>query len=54
MHSDDFLDTLADDVSAQWQELGGSEDRVDIAAERRELQLQADDVAAAGRQRPGD
>ena len=47
MHSDEFLDRLADDVSLQWKELGGAGGRVDLATERRELELPRTDLAAS-------
>jgi phosphoribosyl 1,2-cyclic phosphodiesterase len=37
LHSDDFLDAFCDQASAAWHELGGAPERVQLAAERREL-----------------
>jgi phosphoribosyl 1,2-cyclic phosphodiesterase len=39
LHSDEFLDTLGQDVESRWQELGGSRDQVELASERREIVL---------------
>jgi len=39
MHSDDFLDTLSDDVGLHWDELGGGRGRVELASERREIDV---------------
>lgn len=41
MHSDDFLDTLSDDAAVRWHELGGRGGCVELATERREIQLLA-------------
>jgi phosphoribosyl 1,2-cyclic phosphodiesterase len=41
LHSDEFLDTLGQDVEARWLELGGSRDQVELASERREIVLGA-------------
>lgn len=41
MHSDDFLDVLAGDVSTRWQAMGGSAAQVELATERRELEVRA-------------
>ncbi len=47
LHTDDFLDALADDVAARWLELGGAPTQVELATERRELRL-AGEPARAG------
>jgi phosphoribosyl 1,2-cyclic phosphodiesterase len=39
LHSDDFLDVLAGEAAARWQQLGGRPDQVELAVERRELEL---------------
>jgi phosphoribosyl 1,2-cyclic phosphodiesterase len=49
MHSDDFLDSFAGDACAQWVELGGRPDQVELATERREIELRAADAAASER-----
>jgi phosphoribosyl 1,2-cyclic phosphodiesterase len=41
LHSDDFLDSFAGDACAQWAELGGRAEQVELATERRELELRA-------------
>jgi phosphoribosyl 1,2-cyclic phosphodiesterase len=41
LHSDDFLDTLSGVATARWQDLGGRADQVELACERRELELSA-------------
>jgi phosphoribosyl 1,2-cyclic phosphodiesterase len=41
LHSDDFLDGIAADVSRRWVELGGRADRIELAAERTELEIAA-------------
>jgi phosphoribosyl 1,2-cyclic phosphodiesterase len=41
LHSDDFLDALAGDVVARWQDMGGSASQVELATERREIELRA-------------
>jgi phosphoribosyl 1,2-cyclic phosphodiesterase len=41
LHSDDFLDTLCGEAAARWLELGGRADQVELATERRELELDA-------------
>jgi phosphoribosyl 1,2-cyclic phosphodiesterase len=47
MHSDEFLDTLSDDVALHWHDLGGSEGRVELATECREILFDAAGVATA-------
>jgi phosphoribosyl 1,2-cyclic phosphodiesterase len=44
MHSDDFLDTLHDEVDSAWQKLGGAKGQVELASERREISI-ADQAA---------
>jgi phosphoribosyl 1,2-cyclic phosphodiesterase len=39
LHSDDFLDALSGEATARWQDLGGRPDQVELATERRELDL---------------
>ena len=39
LHTDDFLDTLRGDALAQWEQLGGDTDRLELAVERHELEL---------------
>jgi phosphoribosyl 1,2-cyclic phosphodiesterase len=39
LHSDDFLDRFAARAAAAWEELGGRPDRVELAVERREIEL---------------
>jgi phosphoribosyl 1,2-cyclic phosphodiesterase len=39
LHSDDFLDDLCGAIRERWEELGGGPDRVELAAERRELTI---------------
>jgi phosphoribosyl 1,2-cyclic phosphodiesterase len=46
LHSDDFLDAFAGRAASRWQELGGRPDRVELATERREIEVAA--PAAAG------
>jgi len=41
LHSDDFLDALGGDVLARWTAMGGRADQVELAAERRELEIVA-------------
>jgi phosphoribosyl 1,2-cyclic phosphodiesterase len=41
LHSDDFLDALAGEATARWQDLGGRPDQVELATERSELELRA-------------
>jgi phosphoribosyl 1,2-cyclic phosphodiesterase len=39
MHSDEFLDDMCAAVAPRWSELGGAPDQVEMATERRELQI---------------
>jgi phosphoribosyl 1,2-cyclic phosphodiesterase len=51
LHSDDFLDAFAGRAAARWQELGGRPDRVELATERREIEVSASapvDLGVAG------
>lgn len=50
MHSDDFLDELAEQVGPLWAALGGGPEQVELAKERRELTLTvpAPQAASAG------
>jgi phosphoribosyl 1,2-cyclic phosphodiesterase len=41
LHSDDFLDSLCGDITARWQELGRDPGQVELATERRELEVSA-------------
>jgi phosphoribosyl 1,2-cyclic phosphodiesterase len=38
-HTDDFLDGLCDQVSVRWEELGGRSAQVELATERREVEI---------------
>jgi phosphoribosyl 1,2-cyclic phosphodiesterase len=46
LHSDDFLDGMAGDVTARWQQLGGRPDQVELATERREMVVSSSEVRA--------
>ena len=39
LHSDRFLDAMAHDALTRWHQLGGRARRVELAAERRELEV---------------
>jgi phosphoribosyl 1,2-cyclic phosphodiesterase len=41
LHSDDFLDAFAGRAAGRWQELGGRPDQVELATERREIEVRA-------------
>jgi phosphoribosyl 1,2-cyclic phosphodiesterase len=41
LHSDDFLDELAGDVTTRWLDMGGAPGQIELAAERREIELRA-------------
>jgi phosphoribosyl 1,2-cyclic phosphodiesterase len=41
LHSDDFLDALAADARTRWEAAGGRADEIELAAERRELAVEA-------------
>jgi phosphoribosyl 1,2-cyclic phosphodiesterase len=45
LHSDDFLDGLCGGIHARWQELGRDPGQVELATERRELQISAQRAA---------
>jgi phosphoribosyl 1,2-cyclic phosphodiesterase len=45
LHSDDFLDALSGEATSRWQELGGRPGQVELATERRALELRAGAVA---------
>ena len=47
LHSDDFLDTFRDEALMRWQELGGTPEKIDLAAERHELVVAASPERAA-------
>jgi phosphoribosyl 1,2-cyclic phosphodiesterase len=47
LHSDDFLDGLCGGIHARWQELGRDPGQVELATERRELEISAQ-AAAVG------
>lgn len=48
LHSDDFLDAFAGRAGAGWEALGGRAEQVELATERREIDLRARAVAAEG------
>jgi phosphoribosyl 1,2-cyclic phosphodiesterase len=39
LHTDDFLDTFFGSAIGRWEALGGSADQIELAAERRELEV---------------
>jgi phosphoribosyl 1,2-cyclic phosphodiesterase len=41
LHSDDFLDTFAGTAVERWREIGGNPDQVELAVERREIDVGA-------------
>jgi phosphoribosyl 1,2-cyclic phosphodiesterase len=41
LHTDDFLDTFFGSAIGRWEALGGSADQIELAAERRELEVSA-------------
>ncbi len=47
LHTDDFLDQLAEEASSRWQSLGGRADLLELARERTEIALRASEAAAA-------
>jgi phosphoribosyl 1,2-cyclic phosphodiesterase len=47
LHSDDFLDVLSGEATARWLDLGGRPHQVELATERRELDLHAGAFAPA-------
>jgi phosphoribosyl 1,2-cyclic phosphodiesterase len=46
LHSDDFLDSFAGDVAESWAGLGGSPEHVELATERREIEIASAAAAA--------
>ncbi len=40
LHTDEFLNAFADEISSRWEELGGTPAQVELAAERCELTVQ--------------
>jgi phosphoribosyl 1,2-cyclic phosphodiesterase len=46
LHSDDFLDALSGEAMSLWQDLGGRPEQVELATERRELELRAGAIVA--------
>ena len=46
LHSDDFLDSFCGDVVERWDALGGSAEQVELATERREIEVSPPSVAA--------
>ena len=49
LHSDDFLDSFADTASREWENRGGDPQLIELAAERRELELSAPRAEATAR-----
>jgi len=47
LHSDDFLDSLSGDVAERWAVLGGSPEHVELATERREIEIASVPAAAS-------
>ena len=47
LHSDDFLDRFQETARERWQELGGADGAVEMAAEAQELEIAPARVAAA-------
>jgi phosphoribosyl 1,2-cyclic phosphodiesterase len=47
LHSDDFLDSFAGDVAESWAGLGGSPEHVELATERREIEIASAAAAAS-------
>jgi phosphoribosyl 1,2-cyclic phosphodiesterase len=48
LHTDDFLDTFFGTAISQWEARGGSGDRIELAAERRELEVRPARELTAG------
>jgi phosphoribosyl 1,2-cyclic phosphodiesterase len=46
LHSDDFLDSLSGDIVERWAGLGGSPEHVELATERREIEIASAPAAA--------
>jgi phosphoribosyl 1,2-cyclic phosphodiesterase len=47
LHTDDFLDSFAEEAAARWQSLGGDARQIELARERTEIALEASEPAAA-------
>jgi phosphoribosyl 1,2-cyclic phosphodiesterase len=47
LHSDDFLDSLTGDVAERWTGLGGRPEDVELATERREIEIAPAEAAAS-------
>ena len=47
LHTDDFLDSLSGDVVERWSDLGGNAEHVELATERREIEVEASSIPAA-------
>ncbi len=47
LHSDDFLDSFSGEVSIRWGEIGGSPDSIELATERREIEIAGAPAAPA-------
>jgi phosphoribosyl 1,2-cyclic phosphodiesterase len=47
LHSDDFLDSFQGSACEHWEKLGGNPDRIELAAERREVELASAAAPAA-------
>ena len=46
LHSDDFLDAFCGRAVSRWEELGGGPEKLELATERREIELRAGPVPA--------
>jgi ribonuclease BN (tRNA processing enzyme) len=49
LHSDDFLDSFSGEVVSHWQALGGRPEQVELATERREIEIVDSPSASASR-----
>jgi phosphoribosyl 1,2-cyclic phosphodiesterase len=47
LHSDDFLDSFQGSACRHWEKLGGNPDKIELAAERREVELASAAAPAA-------
>jgi len=47
LHSDDFLDSFSGTAAQRWEELGGDPEKLELASERREVEISPAGVAAA-------
>lgn len=47
LHSDDFLDSFHGSAAQRWEQLGGDPEKLDLASERREVELSPAGVPAA-------